>query len=100
MTKIVCPDTGSQMTVGSITFAPSVPSGNTACPPDLAAMLDKARLHVMTPKERYEQKVSWLQGMSGKLADPMPSREQIVKALAEMGVMDPEPGDSIRGRAD
>ena len=74
--------------VGSIVFAP--PSGNIANPPDLQAALARARLHRMTPKEAYEQKVSWLMGMSGKLTDPMPSREQIVKALEAMGIIDPD----------
>lgn len=56
----------------------------------LTQLLEQARHHKMTPKEQYEQKVSWLMGMSGKLADPMPSRVQIVNALAEMGVYDPD----------
>lgn len=45
----------------------------------------------MTPKETYEQKISWIRGLSGKLADPMPTREEVVARLAEMGIVDPEP---------
>lgn len=59
--------------------------------PDLAVMMEKARYHVMTPKEIYEQKISWIQGMTGRLNDPMPSRELVVKALETMGIVDPEP---------
>jgi hypothetical protein len=56
---------------------------------ELWDMLESARHHVMTPKEIYDQKVSWITGMSGKLADPMPTREQVVKALEVMGIVDP-----------
>lgn len=61
---------------------------------ELAEMFVKARAHVMTPKERYEQAISWIRGMSGKLSDPMRSREDVVKALEKMGVVDPEPSSS------
>lgn len=70
-----------------------------AMTPELREMLDKARDHVMTPKETYEQKISWIQGLSGKLSDPMPTREAVVARLAAMGIVDPEPsscGDKSR----
>jgi hypothetical protein len=56
----------------------------------LDVKLEIARLHKMTPKEIYEQKISWIRGMSGKLLDPMPTREEVVKRLAEFGIFDPE----------
>ena len=77
-----CPCQRGQI-VGSIVFGP----GDQKTLPEL---LENARTRVMTPKERYEQTVSWLMGMSGKLSDPMPSRERIVKALEDMGVYDPD----------
>jgi hypothetical protein len=62
--------------------------------PELQALLDAARARgSLTPKEIYEQKISWIQGMTGKLADPMRSREDVVKALADLGIEDPEPYD-------
>ena len=51
----------------------------------------------MTPKEIYEQKVSWIRGMSGKLADPMRSREDVVKALESLGIVDPDPSKNPNG---
>lgn len=82
--------------MGRITFGPEGAAAAPAYMPsketlELQTLLEKARTHVMTPKEIYEQKVSWLIGMTGKLSDPMPTREQVVKALEVMGIVDPEP---------
>lgn len=65
--------------------APQLPNGEI-----LKDLLAKAATHVMTPKEIYEQRVSWLRGMTGKLSDPMPTREQAVKALEVLGIVDPD----------
>lgn len=87
--------------MGNITFGPNY-TGAAPLPlfrNDLSELFAKARTHVMSPKELYEQKVSWLRGMTGKLSDPMPTREQAIKALAELGIVDPEPSSpDIRER--
>jgi hypothetical protein len=57
---------------------------------DINIALEIARQHKTTPKEMYEQRISWIRGMSGKLLDPMPTREEVVKRLAEFGIFDPE----------
>ena len=84
-----CPCQRGGLMMGQIVFSP-VP-GFPMMPPGLTEALERAKLHVMTPKEKYEQRISWIQGMSGKLSDPMPSRESVVKALEAMGIVDPEP---------
>ncbi len=56
---------------------------------EFQALVAASLNHKMTPKEIYEQKVSWLMGMSGKLSDPMRSRAEVVKAMAELGIIDP-----------
>lgn len=88
-----CPCQRGGLMMGRIDFGPVYTAAWPLVPTpgeSLDDLLAKARLHKMTPKEIYEQKVSWLMGMSGKLSDPMPTREQVVKALAEMGIVDPE----------
>jgi len=88
------------MTVGRITFASHtgvVPvTGNLGSPPDLIAMLEKAKLHKITPKEAYEQKVSFVYG---QLMDCNPSitKEEIKRHLAEMGCVDPSPHEDSEG---
>lgn len=57
--------------------------------PELQDLLDKARHRKMSPKEHYEQKVSFIWGMQ-KLSEPGFSVEQIKAALAEQGVLDPD----------
>jgi hypothetical protein len=57
---------------------------------DINIALEIARQHKTTPKEMYEQRISWIRGMSGKLLDPMPTREEVVKRLAEFGIFDPD----------
>ena len=57
---------------------------------ELAEALERARTHVMTPKEAYEQKVSWIYGMQ-KLSTPGMTIEQIKEHLARQGVFDPCP---------
>ena len=66
---------------------------------NLDVALEIARLHKMTPKEIYEQRISWIQG-AGKLSDPMPTREYVVRLLAEHGIVDPEPGATTDSRMD
>jgi hypothetical protein len=83
-----CPCQRGGMLMGRVEFAP-VP-GFPMMPQGLQELLEKAKLHVMTPKEKYEQRISWIQGMSGRLDDPMPSRESIVKMLEENGIYDPD----------
>lgn len=68
--------------------------GGNPCPcqrsaRDIAALLAKARTHVMTPKEIYEQKVSWIFGMLP--FDSKTTEAEVREHLAEMGVVDPEP---------
>lgn len=78
--------------MGRIAFGPRFTAADFPPPNvELLDLLAKAKLRVMTPKEIYEQKVSWLIGMTGKLADPPRSREEVVKALADLGIVDPEP---------
>lgn len=57
--------------------------------PDLLAKIEKARTHVMTAQERYEQMVSFIWGMQ-KLSRPGYSHEQIKVMLAAHGVTDPK----------
>lgn len=52
----------------------------------LKALLAKANKGVLTPREEYERRVSFIWG-SCILAE---SREQIKKYLAEVGIHDPE----------
>lgn len=83
--------------MGRITFGPQWDGAAPAYMPnketlELQALLAEVRNRPpMTPKEIYEQRISWLQGMVGKLSDPMLTREQVVKALEIMGIVDPEP---------
>ena len=91
-----CPCQRGAWPMGRIEFGPNA-WGAAPMTVDLTEALEKARLHVMTPKEIYEQKISWIRGMSGKLNEPMPSRESVVKALEAMGVVDPEPSPSATG---
>ena len=87
--------------MGRIAFGPRFTGADFPGPNvELLDLLAKAKLHVMTPKEIYEQKISWIRGMSGKLSEPMPSREDVVKALAAMGVVDPEPSPDDIGVID
>lgn len=57
-------------------------------PPELREALDKAKLHVMTPKERYEQMVSFIYGMQ-RLSEPGLSIEEIKAMLAKGGTVEP-----------
>lgn len=56
--------------------------------PELLALLERARNHIMTPAEVYEQRVSWIIGMSD-FDKELPSREQIEAALLQMGIVKP-----------
>lgn len=56
--------------------------------PELEELLELARHYKMTPKERYDQRVSFIYGMQ-KLSEPGYTVEQIKAALAEQGVLDP-----------
>lgn len=51
---------------------------------DFRKLLEQARDHVMTPKEMYEQRVSWIIGQTDV------NREEAVEALAKQGMIDPE----------
>lgn len=52
------------------------------------ALLEKARKHVMTAKESYEQRVSFIWGQM-KPESPV-TREEIKQYLATVGIHDPE----------
>lgn len=54
----------------------------------LAALIEKARNHVMTPLEIYEQRVSWIYGQLGPESEV--TREEIEHNLASMGYARPE----------
>jgi len=56
--------------------------------PKLNELVEKARHHKMTPKEIYEQKVSWIYGMQD-LDKPGMSIEEIKAHLAKQGIVDP-----------
>lgn len=48
--------------------------------PELEAAIERARHHVMSPRERFEQKVSFVYGMQGKVGRP---KEVIRKEMIE-----------------
>lgn len=56
---------------------------------ELRQLLEKAAKHIMTPKEIYEQKVSWIYG---QLIDVQPeiTKEEIKDQLKKLGVVDPD----------
>lgn len=57
------------------------PFGNCLPNPELDALLEKARNHVMTPAERREQRVSFIYGMQS--ADSKVTKEEIAARLNE-----------------
>lgn len=57
--------------------------------PELQALLDKAKGHVMTPKEQYEQMISFVYGMQ-KLSAPGLTHDEIKAMLELHGVYDPD----------
>lgn len=73
-----------------IEFGPPIPATH-----DFSKLLDAARLHTMTPKEVYEQRVSWIMGMVPFRREI--TREEVVRHLEEMGVVDPESRDEGNG---
>lgn len=66
--------------------------------PDLAALLEKARSHVMTPKEVFEQRVSWIWG---QLPDGSKVSVNDIRAELERGgVVDPSHAEALEARLD
>lgn len=67
---------------------------NFGVSPELAALLENARRHKMSPKEAYEQRVSWIFGQFNP--DTGVTKEQIRARLAEEGIVDPSEIDELR----
>ena len=58
----------------------------------LRKLLDDAKSHtMMSPKEIYEQRISWIIGQHDFDDPNPPTRAQIVQILAEQGIVDPQP---------
>lgn len=56
----------------------------------LEHLLKKAREHQMTPKEKYEQRVSFVYGQLAFNPKRTITKEDVRRILAEQGVVDPE----------
>lgn len=67
---------------------------NFGVSPELSALLENARKHKMSPKEVYEQRVSWIYGQLNP--DTGLTKEQIKARLAEEGIVDPAEIDELR----
>lgn len=52
-------------------------------------LLARAKLYVMSPKEEYEQRVSWVYGMLP--FDSKTTKDEVRQHLAQLGVIDPQP---------
>lgn len=60
---------------------------------DLLEKIEKARHYVMTPKDVYEQRLSWIWGEinMNRSDDDLVSKDQIKALLAKQGIVDPQP---------
>lgn len=85
-----CPCQRGSWPIGRITFGPEFTAAAPHWPNgELVDLLAKAKLRIMTPKEAYDQKVSWIYGQLME-CNPNVTVEEIKRHLAEMGVVDPE----------
>lgn len=57
----------------------------------LENLLKKASEHQMTPKEKYEQRISFVYGQLAFDPKRKITKEGVRRTLAEQGVIDPEP---------
>ncbi len=89
-----CPCQRGGLLMGRIEFSGGQPIPYV--PPYIQELLDKARAHTMTPKEIYEQRISWVMGMVP--FDREITREEVVKHLEALGIVDPSPSDSAESR--
>lgn len=55
--------------------------GSFKTDPELLRLLERAKLHVMTPDEIFEQRVSWCYGMQDCSAGNMLSKDQVREIL-------------------
>lgn len=64
--------------------------GNIATSPELLALLEKARAHVMTPAEVFEQRVSFVFGMLSSKSKL--TRDDVRQFLIKQNGIPPEEG--------
>jgi hypothetical protein len=61
----------------------TVGHGRGIAAPTLDQLIERARLHVMTPEEKFEQRVSFVYGQLADSANP-PTKDEVRKRLIEM----------------